>query len=74
MTVKEFSEKIKELGMTKKEFAEICNIHETTVSRWGKFDDDEKEVPGWVPAVLQGISCKKELTEIKKLVQSLKEI
>lgn len=73
MTVKDFSNQLKKLGMTKKEFAKICNIHETTVSRWGKFDDDESMVPNWVPAVLDGIRCNRELQKIKESLKNLKE-
>ena len=47
----EFNRKLKNLGLKKKEFAEIAGISYHTVLSWGR-DGDKVKVPGWVEKFL----------------------
>lgn len=50
MTNAEFVAKLKEIGITKKEFAELSGQHQMTVSKWSEAG---RGLPSWVDSWLE---------------------
>lgn len=55
MTKEEFTEELKKLGISKKEFAELSDIAYMTVNNW---NDDKKPIPNWVKSWLENYKYK----------------
>ena len=45
MTKENLTEVLKNLGISKKEFAEICNVSYMTINNW---NDENRPIPAWV--------------------------
>lgn len=64
MTRKEFSDKLKEIGLTKKEFCEILYANIGTVNNWG---NENHPVPFWVESWLKNYSDSLKFKKAKEL-------
>ncbi|WP_324171999.1 XRE family transcriptional regulator [Sulfurimonas sp.] len=67
MTKEDFTRLLKNIDLSKKEFAELANISYNTVNNW---NDEKRPVPPWVNSWLENYIEKKKHS---KLVDSLKE-
>ena len=65
MTKSEFSDKLKTINLTKKEFANLANISYNTVNNW---NDEKKPVPSWVKSWLDNYIKSKSYEDIKEKV------
>ena len=68
MKKKEFDKLLKNINLTRQEFADITGLSYGAVSNW---NDEKKPVPGWVESWLQNYieKCKHE-----KLKKTLKDV
>ena len=66
MNYNEFSEKLKKLGMTKKEFAAITGLADGSVTNW-----KTKGVPSWVSSYLDRTEKANAYEKVKDLVLEL---
>jgi transposase len=60
-----FENKIKDVGLNKKIFAENCNISYNTVMNWS----NRGEVPGWVDSWIKNYKAKQDLDKIKSTLK-----
>ncbi len=61
MTVEAFNNRIKELELSRKDFAEKTNMAYSSVSNW---HDEKKPIPGWVESWLENYAKSKTLDTI----------
>lgn len=66
MTKAEFDEILKNIGLTRKEFATLTNMAYSSVSNWS---DENKPVPGWVSSWLENYIDKKRFDTIKQVIK-----
>lgn len=66
MTKENFTEILKNLGVSKKEFAEICKISYMTVNNW---NDDNRPIPDWVEPFLFYYEKGKTLDELLAIIK-----
>ena len=66
MTKKEFDETLKEIKLSRQEFADQTNMTYGAVSNW---HDEKKPVPGWVNSWLQNYKKAKDMDNIEKVVK-----
>lgn len=69
MTRLEFDKKIKELGLSRKDFAEIANVSYTGISTNWK---DDKEIPSWVEPFLYHYEKGLKLDELLAIIEKYK--
>ena len=62
----QFDEKLRQLNITKKEFAKLTNISYHTVSNW---NDTTKPIPKWVPSWLKYYERSKKLDELLNFIR-----
>jgi predicted transcriptional regulator len=67
MNKETFDKTLKDIGLTRKEFAEIVNITYGAVSNW---NDSKKPVPGWVESWLENYKAKKDFEKIKTTLKA----
>ena len=65
MTKERFKELLKEVGLSKKQLAEILGVAEQTVNNWGSTN----KVPYWIESWLQNYIKAKDLDTIAKTVK-----
>ncbi len=65
MTPDELKRKLKEIGVSQKEFAERTGVSRESVSNWatGKY-----EVPKWVNEIIELMRIEKKFNKIKELI------
>ena len=66
MLKSEFTDFLKEIGLSKKEFAELSNISYNTVNNW---NDENRPVPPWVKSWLENYVKAKDVEKIAKAVK-----
>lgn len=69
MTRLEFDKKIKELGLSRKDFAEIASVSYTGISTNWK---DDKEIPSWVEPFLYHYEKGLKLDELLAIIEKYK--
>ncbi|HDZ4329838.1 TPA: hypothetical protein RTB68_001752 [Campylobacter jejuni] len=69
MTRLEFDEKIKQLGLTRKTFADIAKVSYSGISTNWK---DDKEIPAWVEPFLYYYEKGLALDELLKILEKYK--
>ncbi|ECK8447668.1 hypothetical protein FR422_01195 [Campylobacter jejuni] len=69
MTRLEFDEKIKQLGLTRKIFADIAKVSYSGISTNWK---DDKEIPSWVEPFLYYYEKSLALDELLKILEKYK--
>ncbi|WP_407379786.1 hypothetical protein [Helicobacter sp.] len=67
MDYAEFSQKIKELGLSRDEFARLVGMSYHSVTNW-----KAKEIPAWVPALLHYYERSLALDELLKIMERFK--
>ncbi|EAB5237146.1 TPA: hypothetical protein ACTOC9_000976 [Campylobacter jejuni] len=70
MTRLEFDEKIKQLGLTRKTFADIAKVSYSGISTNWK---DDKEIPSWVEPFLYYYEKGLALDELLKILEKYKK-
>ncbi|EKI3583167.1 hypothetical protein PEM91_000892 [Campylobacter jejuni] len=70
MTRLEFDEKIKQLGLTRKTFADIVKVSYSGISTNWK---DDKEIPSWVEPFLYYYEKGLALDELLKILEKYKK-
>ncbi len=66
MNKEELSIKLKEINLSKKEFAVLSNISYNTVNNW---NDDNRPVPPWVESWLENYIKAKDIDKIVDAVK-----
>jgi len=66
MNKKIFTLTLKNMNLSKKEFAELANISYNTVNNW---NDDNRPIPSWVESWLKLYIDHTEYTDLKKLLK-----
>jgi len=76
MTKEEFSKRLKELNLNKKEFSFICKVSYSTVSNWGTIINNKPlAVPGWVEPFLHYYEKSKKLDYVvEDICNKIKEV
>lgn len=69
MSTEEFELKIKELGISRKEFCEITGLTYSAVSKW---HDDNRPVPSWVDSWIKNYKKAKTLDVIVDAIEAVK--
>lgn len=63
MKRKEFLKRLKEVGFNVNSFSEFVSMHPSSISRWD-------EVPKWAIVLLEGMEAKRDLKEIKRILEN----
>lgn len=66
MTKQSFTEILKKINLSKKEFAQLSNISYNTVNNW---NDDNRPVPPWVKSWLENYIEKKKHEKLKQVLK-----
>ncbi len=66
MTKQSFTEILKKINLSKKEFAQLSNISYNTVNNW---NDDNRPVPPWVESWLENYIEKKKHEKLKQVLK-----
>lgn len=66
MTKKEFDNTLKEIGLSRNEFAEMTNLAYSTIGNW---HDEKKPVPGWVKSWLENYIKAKDIDTIAETIK-----
>ena len=61
----EFDTLIKEVGLSRKDFAELTGVQYTTVGKW---NDDDRQIPTWVDSWIENYRERKKLEELQKIL------
>jgi DNA-binding transcriptional regulator YiaG len=61
MKKQEFDETLKEIGLSRQEFATMTNLSYGAVSNW---HDEKKPVPGWVKSWLENYVKAKDMDKV----------
>ncbi len=69
MTKESLTAMLKKLGVSKKEFAEICKISYMTVNNW---NDESRPVPDWVEPFLYYYEKGKTLDELLAMIEKFR--
>jgi len=64
MTKEKYNEKLKELGITKKELASMLGVAEQTVNNWGSTN----KVPYWIESWLNNYEKAKTYNDVKEKI------
>ena len=70
MTKENLTEALKNLGISKKEFAEICNVSYMTINNW---NDENRPIPAWVEPFLFYYEKGKTLDELLDIIEKYKK-
>ncbi len=62
----DFDKTLKEINLSRQEFADITNLTYGAVSNW---NDKAKPIPGWVKSWLENYIDKKKFENIKKIIK-----
>ena len=62
----ELNERLKDAGLSKKDFAEKSGMSYGTVNNWG---NDNQPVPPWVDSWLENFKAKKSMIEVKEVIK-----
>jgi len=62
----EFSQILKEINLTKKEFAKLANISYNTVNNW---NDENRPIPSWVKSWLENYIKAKDMDTIANMIK-----
>lgn len=62
----ELTKILKDINLSKKEFANLSNISYNTVNNW---NDENKPVPPWVQSWLENYIDKKKFDNIKNIIK-----
>ncbi|NUW25110.1 XRE family transcriptional regulator [Arcobacter butzleri] len=71
MNKQEFSDFLKDINLSKKEFAELSNISYNTVNNW---NDDNRPIPPWVESWLENYNKVKAYDDIKEKILEIENI
>ena len=71
MNKEKFSEELKKLNITKKEFADMCGISYMTVNNW---NDENRPIPAWVDSWIQNYKFKNFYDVVKTEFDKQKDI
>jgi len=71
MNKENFSEELKKLNITKKEFADMCGISYMTVNNW---NDENRPIPAWVDSWIQNYKFKNFYDVVKTEFDKQKDI
>ncbi|KLD99294.1 hypothetical protein [Aliarcobacter butzleri] len=71
MNKQEFSDFLKDINLSKKEFAELSNISYNTVNNW---NDDNRPIPPWVESWLKNYSKANIYEDLKNKVFKIENI
>lgn len=71
MNKQEFTDFLKKINLSKKDFAELANISYNTVNNW---NDINKPVPPWVKSWLENYIKAKSYTDVKEKVFEIEGI
>ncbi|QKJ22309.1 helix-turn-helix domain-containing protein [Poseidonibacter lekithochrous] len=77
MTKFDFNYRLKELGLTLRDFSDISNVSYSTINNWGFEKDDGKKIaiPVWVEPFLDNYEKAKKYDYLKKeIFDVMKEI
>lgn len=66
MTRQELNVRLKEVGLNKKEFAELSGMSHGTVNNWG---NDNQPVPSWADSWIENYKAKKDLDKVVEAVK-----
>ena len=66
MLKEELTEILKEVGLSKKEFAKLANISYNTVNNW---NDSNKPIPPWVKSWLENYIKAKDIDKVAKTLK-----
>lgn len=66
MTTEDFNLKLKDVGLSRKEFCEITGLAYSSVSNW---HDENRPVPTWVESWLENFKAKKSMMEVKEVIK-----
>ena len=66
MKKQEFDNLLKEINLTRQEFADLTKLAYSTIGNWS---DDKKPVPGWVKSWLENYTKAKISDEVIKAVK-----
>jgi len=66
MKKEDFTKTLKDINLSKKEFANLSNISYNTVNNW---NDENRPVPPWVKSWLQNYIDKKKFDNIKNIIK-----
>ena len=69
MKKEEFTKRLKELKISKKEFANLANIPYSTVNNWS---DKKRPIPSWVESWIKNYICKIELEQTQNILKRIK--
>lgn len=67
----EFTEILKDINLSKKEFANLSDISYNTVNNW---NDENRPVPPWVKSWLENYTKAKSYTDVKEKVFEIEGI
>jgi len=67
----EFDTTLKDINLTRQEFADLTNLTYGAVSNW---HDDKKPIPGWVKSWLENYIKAKSYTDVKEKVFEIEGI
>lgn len=70
MTKEKYNEKLKNLGITKKELASMLGVAEQTVNNWGSTN----KVPYWIESWLDNYEKAKTYSDIKEKIFKIEGI
>lgn len=70
MKKEKFNQILKNIGLSRQEFADITKLSYGAVSNW---DDEKKPIPGWVESWLDNYIESKSYNEIKNKVYEIEE-
>ncbi|MBE0498600.1 MAG: hypothetical protein IBX43_05085 [Campylobacterales bacterium] len=65
MKKQEFDNLLKEINLTRQQFADLTKLSYGAVSNW---NDEKKPVPGWVKSWLENYIERKKLEELQKIL------
>ena len=66
MTKKDFDNKLKEIKLSRQEFANATDLAYSTIGNW---HDEKKPVPGWVDSWLENYIEKKKFETMKQTLR-----
>lgn len=71
MLKEDFTKKLKEINLSKKDFANLSNISYNTVNNW---NDENRPVPPWVKSWLENYIKAKSYSDVKEKVFEIEGI
>jgi len=71
MKKQEFDKKLKDIGLSRQDFADVTKLAYSTIGNW---HDEKKPVPGWVESWLKNYIKSKSYEDIKDKVFEIERI